>query len=82
MNLVKTKIRNIVDGIKSTIEECDIKFIKRKNKDKTKQLSFGDIIYTSANLLHSSSYSISNSKLKINGQKKYPIKQLIKDEKI
>ena len=70
MNLIKTKIRNIIHNIKDTIKICNDKFIKRNNKDKSKQLDFTDIIYVSSQLVHTSSYSISNSHLKINGHKK------------
>ena len=69
MNFTKTKIRNIINNIKSTINSCNNKFIKRQNNDKSKQLDFTDIIFASSHLVHASSYSISNSHLKINGKK-------------
>ena len=65
INFIKTQILLIVNNIKSSINSCNDKFIKRVNKDKSKQLTFTDLIFTSSHLVHSSSYSISNSHLKI-----------------
>lgn len=70
MQIIKTKICKIVNNIKDIIKICNDKFIKRHNKDKTKQLNFADMMYTSSYLVHTSSYSISNSHLRINGRKK------------
>ena len=69
MNFIKTKIRNIVNNIKNTVKLCDTKFTKRHNKDKSKQLNFTDILFISSQLVHTSSYSLSNSKLKMSSHK-------------
>ena len=65
MNCIKTKIRFIANNINDSIKTCNDKFIKRVNKNKSKQLTLTDLIFTSSHLVHSSSYSISNSHLKI-----------------
>ena len=65
MNFVKTKLRNLANTIKSSVDKCNDKFIKRRNKDKLKQLEFKDVVFTSAHLVNTSSYSISNSFLKL-----------------
>ena len=69
MNCIKTKIRFIANNINDSIKTCNDKFIKRVNKNKSKQLTLTDLIFTSSHLVHSSSYSISNSHLKIDGNK-------------
>lgn len=69
VNYIKTQIKAIINNITSTIKLSNNKFIKRKNKDKTKQLTLTDLIFISSHLVHTSSYSISNSHLKLNGNK-------------
>lgn len=65
MNVVKTKIQNLGNTIKTSIDEYNYVFIKRRNKDNLKQLDFRDMIFVSAHLVNTSSYTISNSFLKL-----------------
>ena len=59
--MFKSKIKSFCDTIKTTADEYNKFFIKRRNSDKSKQLNFNDIIYSSCMMIHMSSYAISNS---------------------
>ena len=52
MNVVKTKIQNLGNTIKTSIDEYNYVFIKRRNKDNLKQLDFRDMIFVSAHLVN------------------------------
>ena len=69
MNFVKSKLKTLINNIKSSINKCNENFIKRRNKDPSKQLDFKDILFVSSHLVNTSSYSLSNSHLKICSRK-------------
>jgi hypothetical protein len=61
--MIKTRVMNIIQTVKSSLNKYNESFIKRRNKDQTKQINLADLVYASALLLNKSSYSVSNSLL-------------------
>ena len=43
--MIKSRINNIINTVKNTLNYNNTAFIKRTNKNKYKQLNFTDIVY-------------------------------------
>ncbi len=67
----KSKLNILVKTLNDTINIGDKTFITRHNKDINSQMNLRDLILFSANLIHSSSYSSTNSFFKIDTKKSF-----------
>ncbi len=67
----KSKLNILVKTLNNTINIGDKTFITRHNKDRNSQMNIRDLILFSANYVHSSSYSSTNSYFKIDTKKSF-----------